>query len=148
MENGETGATISKANLPSPHERLMAVLAHLSIFVPWFGGVIAFAFWMVNLHDAKYAAFQAKQACIFQVVVYFICGFSTLFWTILGRPYVPVLPQPGLLDTLNFLLHLPWIYVPVMLVAVFACIYGLTGAIYCAWGLPFRYGFIAVWLRK
>ena len=143
MENFETASPI-KPILPPPHERLMAALAHLSAFVPWFGWLISLTFWFANRGEARYVAFQAKQACVFQIFMGFV-GFASWFSSmiLLRSAY-----RGMFLSNMNFMKQYPWFFLPLMLLITFTLSYGVVGAIYCAWGLPFRYRFIWLWLKE
>jgi uncharacterized Tic20 family protein len=143
MENFEPDSSVAKPVLPLPYERVIAVLAHLSVFVPFFGWLIAFTFWFANRGESRYAAFQAKQACVFQIVMGFICGVSWLSSAILADKVAPG-PFYGILGTIFRAYEF---FVPLFLLIIFTLSYSLVGAIYCAWGLPFRYRFISLWLR-
>jgi uncharacterized Tic20 family protein len=147
MENFETDTPDVRPALPRPHERVIAVLAHLSVFVPWFGWFIAFTFWFASRGEARYAAYQAKQAGVFQIVMGFICAVSWFSSAIVaynfGSPRGP-LGYGGVWGTV--VRDYPF-FMPLFLLMTFTLSYSLVGAIYCAWGLPFRYRFISLWLR-
>jgi uncharacterized Tic20 family protein len=147
MENFETDSSVAKPVLPRPHERVIAVLAHLSVFVPFFGWLIAFTFWLANRGESRYAAFQAKQACIFQFLMGFVGAVSCISSAILSynagySGYSPF--GYGLLGTI---VRGYGFFIPLFMLLTFTISYSLVGAIYCAWGLPFRYRFISLWLR-
>lgn len=54
---------------PSQEERVMAALAHASILVHQVGIIAPLVLWLVNEGKAPYAAYQAKQAFFFHLLV-------------------------------------------------------------------------------
>lgn len=54
---------------PSQDERTLACISHLTIFVSSIGLLIAIGLWLYLRDKQPYAAFQAAQAVIFQVIV-------------------------------------------------------------------------------
>ena len=142
MEDLETND--SKPVLPLPHERLLAVLAHLSAFVAWFGWLIALTIWFANRGEARYAAYQAKQACVFQIVMGFVCVVS---WFSSAKLFAYRWGPIGAYGIISATIENYYLFLPFFILLIFTLTYGLVGAIYCAWGLPFRYRFISLWLR-
>ena len=143
MENTEVDLSAARPPLPPPHERLIAALAHLSAFVPGFGWLMAFTFWFASRGEARYAAYQAKQAGVFQIFMGFICAVSWFSSAILAYNVSPG-PFYGLIGTI---VRAYWLFIPLFMLLVFTISYSFIAAIYCAWGLPFRYRFISLWLR-
>jgi uncharacterized Tic20 family protein len=110
---------------PSSEERVMALLAHLSILLPQLGWAVPLILWLVNKDTAPFAAYQAKQSFFFQLAV------AVLFWIFaifsvgfglltLGLGFLAVLPLLALWHTL-------------------AAIYGIVGAVISYQGRDFRY---------
>jgi uncharacterized Tic20 family protein len=110
---------------PSSNERLMALLAHLSILLPQLGWAVPLILWLVNKDTAPFAAYQSKQSFFFQLAVAVsfwilaVCGVVFGLLT-LGFGFLAVLPLLGLWHTL-------------------ASIYGIIGAVISYQGRDFRY---------
>jgi uncharacterized Tic20 family protein len=126
---GNANASQSSAPLrPSAGEKVMAAMAHLSILMPHFGILAPLVIWLVNNDSAPYAAYQAKQAFFFHlllVVLFWVLfvgaivfGIVTFGWGAL--PFIPIL--------------LCWYLV--------AGIYGIVAAVKSLEGRDFRYLFI------
>lgn len=129
MQNSPQGFGHAHApQRPSAGERLMAGLAHLSIFVPHFGILAPLVIWLVNNESAPYAAYQAKQAFFFHLLT------VVLFWILFIGGIIFGLFSFGL----GFL---P--FIPILLVWYgVAGIYGIVAAIRAFEGRDFRYLFI------
>lgn len=137
---------LQKAILPPAYERLLAILAHLSAFLPFMGWVVALTFWFASRGQARYTAFQAKQACVFQLILGIFSFFSGVSsFILLNFLMGPRGPRPMLLELFP---EYAWAFWPLFVLQIFKLTYALAGAIFCAWGLPFRYRFVALWLRQ
>ncbi len=113
---------------PSAGEKLMAAMAHLSIFVPHFGILAPLVIWLVNNDSAPYAAYQAKQAFFFHLLL------VVMFWILFAGAIVFGIFTFGL-GALPFIpILLCWYLV--------AGIYGIVAAVKSLEGRDFRYLFI------
>lgn len=65
--------------VPTQDERTFACISHLSVFVSSIGLLIAVGLWIYLRNRQPYAAFQAAQAVIFQVVVMILTFFVVMF---------------------------------------------------------------------
>jgi hypothetical protein len=115
----------------------MAAIAHTAIFAV----ILPLVIWLMQKEKSKYAAFQALQAAIYQLVV--IVGI-VLLW-IVGMIVVMVLSavSAGIGGLLIFPMMLLF---PVLGLA--AWVYGLYGAYMCYQGKDFKYVLIGNMLKK
>jgi len=111
--------------LPSGTERTMALLAHLSIWIPQAGLIAPLVLWLANRDTAPFAAYQAKQAFFFHLAV------TVGFWIVAAFGFVLGVLTLGLF----FLVLIP------MLCAwhLAAAFYGTIAALQANEGKDFRY---------
>jgi len=111
--------------LPSSNERTMALLAHLSIWIPQLGLIAPLIIWLANRESAPFAAYQAKQAFFFHLAV------AVGFWVFAAVGFVLSILTLGL-----FLIVL----IPALGAwHLAAAIYGTIGALQANEGRDFRY---------
>jgi uncharacterized Tic20 family protein len=122
-------------------ERTWAMLAHLSVLVNLFTGVlgpvVALGIYLVFLPRSRYVAYHAMQSFLFQLVVW--CGLGVM-WGIVGI----------LCAVLIGIVLIPFacILTPVFLVGMaIAPIYGIIGALQVSQGQDFKYWLIGDWVR-
>lgn len=130
MQN-PSGSGFGQANAPqrpSAGEKLMACLAHLSILVPQAGILAPLVIWLANNESAPYAAYQAKQAFFFHLLI------IVMFWVLVAGALVFGIFTFGLGA-------LPFIPILLCMHGV-ASIYGIVAAIKTLEGRDFRYFFI------
>jgi hypothetical protein len=136
----------SAAPLPQPlslsDERTWALLAHLSILINLFTGVLgpvaALVIYLVYKDRSRYVAYQAMQSFIFQLIVIF--GGGTLVavsWAI----------SSALAVVLIGFLCMP-IALLFTIAVVLAPIYSIIGAVQCNSGQDFKYWLIGDWVRS
>jgi uncharacterized Tic20 family protein len=114
--------------VPSQDERTLACISHLTVFVSSIGFLIAIGLW-IYLHTQRkypYAAFQAAQAVIFQVVVMILTFFVVflVMGILLGVMGLGALAAPGSGEVAFGIL----LFVGVMIFIAF--IIGFTVALY------------------
>ena len=128
----------------SQEERLMAALSHGSILVSGMGIVVAAIVWLTQKEKYPYAAAQAKQATVFQVITMGFVVVSWLVWGVLFSLILAILlpNNPEALETgFGFwFLMVSWI-VPLLLMGLW-WLYGVWGAIRTWQGRDFRYALI------
>jgi uncharacterized Tic20 family protein len=143
-------------NLATKDERLNATLAHASIVLGALsrgvlGVVLAFLIWVTQRNKSEYAARQAAQAIVYQLIGIAAALFAWLTWGVLifGSIFVPILIDPNNPEPMMPYTMIPafaLILVPIgLMFAWFA--YGL----YAAWqtwhGKDFSYPLIGRWIR-
>ena len=139
------------------NERVLAALAHASILLGAFtngiGGIgTALVIWLTQRDKSAYAAAQALQALVYQVVAFIVVFLAWAFWGVLWTLLllVPIFANPGAYD------NAPpaglWVGLILMLVPIaisgLTILYGLWGAARCLGGHGFRYAIIGRWLEK
>jgi uncharacterized protein len=58
----------NEGNLISKDEKLMALLSHLSIFIPNMGILAPIVIWVINKEKSSFIRFNALQAIFFQLI--------------------------------------------------------------------------------
>ncbi len=143
-------------SLISKDERMNAALAHASIVLGFFsrgvlGVVLAFLLWITQRGKSKFAARQAAQALVYQLIAGLIILWTFMSWGILfaGSIFVPVLfnsenPEP----------MMPYTMIPagLFIIVPFAMMFFLIGyGLYAAWqvwhGKDFSYPIIGRWFK-
>ena len=130
------------APLSASDERTWALLAHLSILINLFTGVLgpvaALVIYLVYKDRSRYVAYQAMQSFIFQLIVIF--GGGTLVavsWAL----------SSALAVVLIGFLCMP-IALLFTIAVVLAPIYSIIGAVQCNSGQDFKYWLIGDWVRS
>jgi uncharacterized Tic20 family protein len=128
--------------LTTSDERTWAMLAHLSILLNLFTGVLgpvaALIIYLVYKDRSRYVAYQSLQAFLYQLIVLIGGGaLVAIAWTISGLLAVVLI---GCL-CMPFALLLT-----IALIA--APIYSIVGAIQCNSGQDFKYWLIGDWVRS
>lgn len=133
MQNMQSPQPPQYVVAPGMDERLMAVVSHLSFFVPHAGIVVPLIIWLLNQEKAPYAAYQSKQALFFHLFVLVaacVLGIISFFLVVLtlGLSLFVLIPLWAALEL-----------IPIVL--------GIIGAIQSYEGRDFRYPFIGSWMR-
>ena len=118
---------------PSQEERVMAALSHASILVHQVGLIAPLVLWLVNEGKAPYAAYQAKQAFFFHLLV------TVVTWIAVGLGFAFGLLTFGI----GFFLAIPLLGA----LPVGAMIYGIVAAIHAYNGRDFRYWIVGDWFK-
>ena len=142
MENPAPNAAPQPQPLSPSDERTWALLAHLSILINLFTGVLgpvaALVIYLVYKDRSRYVAYQAMQSFIFQLIVIF--GGGTLVavsWAL----------SSALAVVLIGFLCMP-IALLFTIAVVLAPIYSIIGAVQCNSGQDFKYWLIGDWVRS
>ena len=140
-----TTATLTARPLPDPlsqaEERTWAMLAHLSVLVNLFTGVlgpvVALIIYLMFANRSKYVAYHAMQSFLFQLVVWYGIG---VMWGVVG------LLSAILVGVL--LIPFACVLTPVLLLGMaIAPIYGVIGAVQTSQGQDFQYWWVGSWVR-
>lgn len=138
-------------------ERVLAAAAHGSILVSLLtsglGGVLAAtAIWLTQREKSGYAAFQALQALVYQVVTFVI---SAVTWTCWGLAWLAMIVPPLFANHAAYENAPPaGLWIGLLLMAVPIAVHGLTvlyalwAALRCLGGHEFRYAIIGRWLES
>ncbi len=147
----------SQAHIPSQEERWLASLAHGSIIIGiptnGVGGIaVALLIYLTRRERDAYAARQALQALLFQVVTFLIALLAFACWGVawLGLFLPPLMINPELYQNVPP----PTLWTGIALLVcplgfmVLITLYGLYGALRCLGGADFRYVGIGGWLDR
>ena len=123
-------------------ERTWAMLAHLSVLVNLFTGVlgpvVALIIYLMFANRSKYVAYHAMQSFLFQLVVWYGIG---VMWGVVG------LLSAILIGVV--LIPFACILTPILLLGMaIAPIYGIWGAIQTSQGQDFQYWWVGSWVRN
>jgi uncharacterized Tic20 family protein len=141
-----TAETIHPAPTPAPlsqvDERTWAMLAHLSVLVNLFTGVlgpvVALIIYLMFANRSKYVAYHAMQSFLFQLVVWYGIG---VVWGIVG------LLSAVLIGVI--LIPLACVLTPFLLLGMaIAPVYGIWGAVQTSQGQDFQYWWVGSWVRN
>ncbi len=131
----------STSYVPTSDEKTWATLAHLSVLVNLFTGVlgpvIALVIYLAFKDKSRYIAYQALQSLLLQLIVWVGGGvLITLAWIVTGLLTVVVIG----LCLIPFAILLS-------LMPVIAPVYGVVAAVQTSQGDDFRYWLIGNWVR-
>lgn len=134
--------TVEPAEAVTTEERTWALLAHLSIFLNLFTGLLgtaaALVIYLVYKDKSKYVAYQAMQALIFQLVFFLGGGLLIgLVWLI-----------TGLLSIILVGLLLIPIALILSLLPIGCLAYAVYAAIETYHGKDFKYWLVGDWTRS
>jgi len=140
-----TAEVLQNPSIPVPmsqaDEHTWAMLAHLSVLVNLFTGVlgpvVALIIYLMFANRSKYVAYHAIQSFLFQLVVWYGIG---VMWGIVGLLCIVII---------GFVLApIACILTPIFLLGMaIAPIYGIWGAIQTSQGQDFKYWLIGDWVR-
>lgn len=137
--------TISEQTIPTPlstsEERTWAMLAHLSVLVNLFTGilgpVIALVIYLMFVSRSRYIAYHALQSFLFQLLAWYGIG---VMWGIVGMLSAVVI---GVV-----LIPFACVLTPLFLLGMaIAPVYGIIGAIQSSQGYDFKYLWVGDWVR-
>ncbi len=138
--------TIQPTPTPTPlsqsEERNWAMLAHLSVLVNLFTGVlgpvVALVIYLMFSSRSRYVAYHAMQSFLFQLLAWYGIG---IMWSIVGALSAIVV---GVI-----LIPMACVLTPLfLLMMAIAPIYGIIGAVQTADGQDFKYWLVGDWARK
>jgi len=140
-----TAEVLQNPSIPVPmsqaDEHTWAMLAHLSVLVNLFTGVlgpvVALIIYLMFANRSKYVAYHAMQSFLFQLVVWYGIG---VMWGIVGLLCIVII---------GFVLApIACILTPIFLLGMaIAPIYGIWGAIQTSQDQDFKYWLIGDWVR-
>ena len=138
----------------SRDERIMAALSHVSAILYFMGLVVPVFIWLTQREKSRYAAFQALQAIVYQlimIVVWFLgfgCYMLSIFGTMFGSLVLAeAFNRQPMMDGFPFLfpfgvLGLTFLFwIAYMLYAIIAAVLTLQGR-------PFRYLLLGQWVEN
>ena len=136
----------------SVENRLLAALAHGSAVTQGIGILVGILVYITQRDKSRYAAFQALQAAVFQLINLVITIGMWLVWGVFyGLSMIPLIKlteaNPEAAPPAIFWISLGSMVIP-LIYMVLVGLYGLWGAL-CTWqGKDFRYLLIGSWLER
>ena len=132
--------------------RLLAALAHGSVVVQGFGILVGVLVYINQRDKSRYAAFQALQAAVFQLLNMIITIIIWIIWGIFyGLSMIPVVMQaesnPEAAPPAIFWIAMITTVIPILYMVAVG-MYGLWGALRTWQGKDFKYLLIGAWLEK
>jgi len=132
--------------------RLLAALAHGSILAQGIGILVGVLVYITQREKSRYAAFQALQAAVFQLINLIITVGLWLVWGVFyGLSMIPLIQQasvnPDAAPPAIFWISLISVVIPLIYMTIIG-LYGLWGAVRTWQGKDFRYLLIGSWLEK
>ncbi len=137
-------------------ERTNAMLAHASIVLDIFGRgalgtILAFIIWLTQRGKSKFAARQAAQAVVYQLVGVLVAIVVWTIWGLLlaGSIFVPLLVNANHPDSVQPYTMIPafaLILVPIAVMVGWAA-YGIYAAVQVWHGRDFSYPLIGDWIK-
>ena len=129
------------APLSVSEERTWAMLAHLSVLINLFTGVlgpvVALIIYLIFVQRSKYVAYHAMQSFLFQLLMWYGLG---VMWGVVGMLSAVVI---GVV-----LIPFACVFTPFLLIGMaIAPIYGIVGALQTAQGQDFKYWLVGDWAR-
>lgn len=130
--------------------RLLAALAHGSVVAQGIGILVGVLVYITQRDKSRYAAFQALQAAVFQLINLIITIGLWLFWgACYGISMIPLIAQmdanPDAAPPAIFWISLLGMIIPLFYMMLVG-FYGLWGALRTWQGKDFRYFLIGSWL--
>lgn len=130
-------------------ERLLAALAHGSIIAQGLGLLVGVLVYINQREKSRYAAFQALQAAVYQLVGLILVIGSWFVWGVFyGISMIPLIslaedaaPPP------IFWIGMGTMVIPFIIMAIIG-LYGLLAALRTWQGHDFRYALIGGWLER
>jgi len=132
--------------------RLLAALAHASVFAQGVGILVGVVVYITQREKSRYAAFQALQAAVFQLINLIIALGMWMVWGVFyGLSMIPLIQQAGVnpdaAPPAIFWISLVSMVIPLAYMTVVG-LYGLWGALRTWQGKNFRYLLLGSWLEK
>ena len=136
----------------STENRLLAALAHGSVFAQGVGILVGVLVYITQRDRSRYAAFQALQAAVYQLINFIITIGLWLVWGLFyGLSMIPLIQQantnPDAAPPAIFWISLISMVIPLFYMVLIG-LYGLWGAVRTWQGKDFRYFLIGSWLEK
>ena len=133
--------TAAPLPLSQADEHTWAMLAHLSVLVNLFTGVlgpvVALIIYLMFMNRSKYVAYHAMQSFLFQLVVWYGIG---AMWGVVGILSALLI---GLV-----LIPFACLLTPLLVLGMaIAPIYGIVGAVQTSQGQDFEYLWVGSWVR-
>ena len=132
--------------------RLLAALAHGSVVAQGLGILVGVVVYVTQRDKSRYAAFQALQAAVYQLINLIIIMGLWLVWGVFyGLSMIPLIQQananPDAPPPAIFWVSMISMVIPLFYMLLIT-LYGLWGGVRTWQGKDFRYLLIGGWLEK
>ncbi len=132
--------------------RLLAALAHASVVAQGVGILVGVVVYVTQRDKSRFAAFQALQAAVYQLINFIIMMGMWLVWGVFyGLSMIPLIQlseaNPDAAPPAIFWISLGSMVIPLLYVVLFA-VYGLWAGVRTWQGHDFRYLLIGPWLER
>jgi uncharacterized Tic20 family protein len=132
--------------------RLLAALSHASVATQGIGILVGVLVYITQRDKSRFAAFQALQAALYQLISFIIMILLWIFWGgLYGLSMIPLIIQaesnPDAAPPLVFWIAMLSMVIPLFYM-ILVGIYGLWGGIRTWQGKDFRYAVIGRMLEK
>ena len=130
--------------------RLLAALTHGAIMTQGLGLLAGVIVYVNQREKSRYAAFQALQAAVYQLITLIVTIGLWIVWGIFyALSFIPMIQQPELYQDAPppiFWIGLGSMVIPMLFMLIIG-LYGLWGALQTWQGKDFRYAVIGGWLE-
>lgn len=141
--------TTQQSSFPTPNDKIMAALAHISAILPFMGVIAPIIIWVTQKDKSEFVAFQALQAVAYQllmILAWFIgmgCYMLSFLTIFLGIPFAGsnggrINPAFAPLFAVGFVTPF-LIFGAIFIGGAFFIIYGIIAAVQVFRGKDFRY---------
>jgi uncharacterized Tic20 family protein len=134
----------------SSDEKIMAALAHGSVFLMFLGPIVPVIVWASQRKKSRYVSFHALQAMGYQALIFWVWIVVMILVVIFSALLIPLLGalmRDAQDPVIPFLFQIP-IMLGIFGVMGLSFITGMAGAVYCLIGRDFRYPFLGKWLER
>ena len=135
----------------SSDEKVMAALAHGSIFLMFLGPVVPVIVWASQRKKSKYVSFHALQAMGYQALSFWLWIAVGILVALLSLFLIPLagtlMKDPQDAATIPFLFQVP-IFLGIFGWMALSFAIGIAGAVFCLIGRDFRYPILGKWLER
>lgn len=135
----------------SSDEKILAALAHSSVFLMFLGPVVPAILWASQRKKSKFVSFHALQAMGYQAFYFWL---SIVLWLLVMLFFICLIPAFGIFiessrdpAMVPFLFQLPIFLLVFGFLGLFFVL-GLAGGISCLLGHDFRYPILGKWLER
>lgn len=138
-----------KEEVRTTENRLLAALAHGAVITQGLGLLAGVIVYVNQREKSRWAAFQALQAAVYQLITLLVTIGIWIVWTIFYiMSFIPLIQLPeGDAPPPIFWIGIGSMVIPLAIMLLFG-LYGLWGALKTWQGKDFRYAIIGGWLER
>lgn len=137
---------------PASDDKIMAALAHGSIFLAFLGPVIPLVVWISQRRKSRYVRFHALQAMGYQALLFWlwIAGIILIVALTICLAFplsIFILKDSDNAGIVPFIIQI-FIFISIFGLMGLSFLTGILGAVFCLLGREFRYPIIGKWLER